>query len=114
MEGDQGSKNRLYSNYLRSAKRRNIEFSLTREQFFNLVFLKCHYCEIPPFNTTKTINKNGAEHFLYNGIDRMNDKEGYTVKNSVPCCKQCNLAKNTQTYENFISYIKRLGELQLK
>lgn len=75
-----------------------------------VVFKKCHYCNIEPFVSTKIINNNGAEHFLYNGIDRIDNNKGYVLNNVVPCCKQCNFAKYIQTYDEFKNYIKRLVE----
>jgi len=75
-----------------------------------MVKKRCHYCKTKPMSTTKTINQHGHNkgHFLYNGIDRVDNKLGYILGNCVPCCKQCNYAKYTQTYEVFIDYIKRL------
>lgn len=31
---------------------------------------------------------------LYQGIDRVNSKIGYTLGNVVPCCKKCNTVKS--------------------
>ena len=31
----------------------------------------------------------------------------YTIKNSKPCCKQCNIAKNTLSEDEFTTWIKR-------
>lgn len=43
-----------------------------------------------------------------NGIDRIDNRKGYTVKNTVPCCKFCNTAKNTMTQEEFKNWITRV------
>lgn len=43
---------------------------------------------------------------LYNGIDRKNSSEGYTLGNSLPCCRVCNRAKSDMDYEEFKQWIK--------
>ena len=45
-----------------------------------------------------------------NGIDRINSEIGYTSKNTIPCCKYCNTAKNTMTQEEFKRWIIRVYE----
>lgn len=49
---------------------------------------------------------NGA--FTYNGIDRLNNDEGYTVENTVTCCSVCNRAKHTMGFEAFRAWIARV------
>ena len=36
------------------------------------------------------------------GLDRVDNEKGYSIDNVVTCCEQCNVAKSTQTYEDFI------------
>ena len=43
-----------------------------------------------------------------NGIDRIDSSKGYTVENSVPCCKYCNTAKNTMSVDEFLKWIGRV------
>jgi len=45
---------------------------------------------------------------LSNGIDRVNNLEGYILDNCVPCCVLCNTAKNNLTLEDFKSWAFRL------
>lgn len=46
---------------------------------------------------------------IYNGIDRIDNAKGYTIENSVTCCKRCNFAKRNMSYDEFISWGKKLG-----
>ena len=55
----------------------------------------CHYC--------------GVRGNPRLGIDRKDNDLCYTLANSVPCCKLCNRAKLTQTYEEFQSYLQRVA-----
>ena len=43
----------------------------------------------------------------YNGIDRIDNNIGYTIDNSVSCCKYCNFAKNDFLLDEFLLWIKR-------
>jgi hypothetical protein len=46
--------------------------------------------------------------YVYNGIDRLDSSRGYEMGNVVPCCKQCNWAKNDIPYDEFLDWIKRV------
>jgi hypothetical protein len=104
----ESAKNRLLSNYKRAAKRRNLDFQLTKEEFEILTQGECHYCGSKPFTSTSTINPNGHSQILYNGIDRKDNNMGYILANCVSCCKNCNFAKYEFSYESFLAYIDRL------
>lgn len=104
----ESAKNKLFLSYVKGAKRRNLQFCLSKDEFYNLTQQNCHYCGVVPSNSTKTINPNSYSHILYNGIDRLNNDLGYTLENCISCCKQCNFAKYEQTYSEFMSYIDRL------
>ena len=39
--------------------------------------------------------------YLYNGIDRIDNKLGYIKGNMTPCCKICNHAKHDLTFEGW-------------
>lgn len=85
-----------YSKSKRAAKDRGMEFTLTLQQATELTIdRKCHYCngELP----STTI-----------GLDRMNNENGYTLENCVPCCTVCNQIKsNLFTYEEFLEISKQ-------
>lgn len=68
---------------IRNAKRRNIGFSLTQDEFFQLIAQDCYYCE-GMFDKNKT----GF------GIDRIDNSFGYRPNNCLPCCTICNKIKN--------------------
>lgn len=44
------------------------------------------------------------------GIDRIDNKLGYSKKNSKSCCKMCNYMKNQHTTEKFLNHIKKIYE----
>ncbi len=106
LEYGEAAKNTKYADYKRKAKNRNISFELTIDDFSKITQQDCHYCGIEPYRTVKTTNKTGE--YIYNGIDRINSNEGYTINNVVACCRHCNQAKSNMTMEEFNQWIIRL------
>ena len=97
--------NELYNHYKRSAKQRNLEFALTKEQARKLFEGDCFYCGQNPQARPTSQNLHGT--YSWNGIDRVDNSKGYTVDNTVSCCKVCNFAKRDSTKEEFVEWIKR-------
>lgn len=105
--------NRLYADYKNRAKLKNIDFSLSEEEFKKITKNNCEYCGIEPLQKgNKVAGKNGE--YLHNGIDRINNSIGYTLTNCVACCGMCNDAKNSYTLEQFKEWMQRLIKYQGK
>jgi len=104
----QSAFNTLYGRYKKEAKYRNISFRLSKKVFKELTINNCHYCENSPL--TKVSERNGD--CVYNGIDKVKNEFGYSVKNVVTCCKFCNLAKYKQSRKEFLAQIKKIYEYQ--
>jgi hypothetical protein len=96
----------LYNKYKCSARYRNLEFNLSKEEFTSLTKQKCYYCGIEPKQSIETVCKNG--NYIFNGVDRIDNSKGYTLDNCVPCCGICNKAKRDMTYNEFIEWIDRI------
>jgi hypothetical protein len=96
--------NRILNNYRNNAKKRNILFELTEDQFKILTKQNCFYCNCSPSQVS--VVKSGSGNYIYNGIDRLDSKQGYTMDNTVPCCGRCNEAKNDLSYEDFVKWIE--------
>lgn len=84
-----------YSKYKSGAKRRQLEFKLTLNQFKKYWRQPCHYCG----DSIRTI-----------GLDRIDSSIGYNIDNIVPCCPKCNWMKMTQGYDEFIEHCKKIVE----
>jgi hypothetical protein len=50
----------------------------------------------------------------YNGIDRINSVLGYEDGNCVPCCRTCNLAKNTMSQTEFYTWIEKVYRFSIE
>jgi len=104
--------NHVIRGYKGGAKKRNLEFSLTKEQFRELTQQKCFYCETKPHNICHYPQSNGE--YIYNGIDRVDNTKGYTIDNCVACCFACNQWKQAYTQQEFLLRIKLIYENLLK
>lgn len=82
-----------FHQYLKSAKKRKIEWSLSKEDCELFYNKECHYCS----STYPAL-----------GIDRVDNTKGYTIDNCVPCCKKCNWMKRDMTKEEFIYQIRQI------
>lgn len=106
----ESAKNQLLLIYKRRAKKKKIDFTLSKEEFVELTSGNCYYCNHSPhqiLNRAAYIGKgNGA--YIYNGIDRLDSKKGYTKDNCVTCCRMCNYAKSNMDYEDFMYWLNNL------
>ena len=96
----------------RNAKKRNIDFSITREEFikwWTSQEQKCVYCDIPiermaVADRTKKLSKRLS-------IDRIDNNKGYNISNIVLSCLKCNFIKsNLFTFEE----MKEIGQKYIK
>jgi hypothetical protein len=104
-EGE-ASFNSVYREYKYHAGLKGLCFLLTKEEFKNLTRRVCHYCGVVPQQVANCGKKSTA--YVYNGVDRKDNTQGYTEENSVPCCKVCNMAKRNMSLSQFMDWIKRL------
>jgi hypothetical protein len=100
--------NSLYSDYVRDAKKRKLEFAFTKSQFEDLVTSNCHYCGAEPAREYARSWANGS--FFYNGIDRKDNDVGYLLDNCVASCWECNYLKRGIDYEAFLSRIRAIAK----
>lgn len=101
----------LYLGYKHGAHRRGLTFSLTEEIFRKVTRMDCHYCGISPAQEFKPQRNDVLKEYgkyTYNGIDRVDNERGYEIDNIVPCCKACNIAKSTMSYNAFLTLIRNI------
>lgn len=98
--------NSVVNAYRQAAKKRSLEFSLTREDVVRLIFSDCRYCGSEPQNIRSQSGMFGS--IRYNGIDRVDNTKGYTSENSVACCLACNKAKQRMSAPEFQAWVERI------
>lgn len=103
----QAAAHHLYLVCRRNAIVRNLSFELTESEWYTFTQHPCFYCGTPPVQNHGTHNYRGA--FIYNGIDRKDNEQGYSSGNCVSCCKQCNQAKKAMSYGAFVVWLKRIA-----
>lgn len=104
--GDTPSSNEVYGNYKRNAKSRNLDFILTKEEFYKITKENCFYCGVEAKQIYKAYESSIP--YIYNGIDRIDNSLGYILENCVPCCGLCNQMKMNETLEKFEDQIRRI------
>lgn len=88
----------IWSSYTKSrtsARDRNREFSLTKEEYDNIISQNCCRC--------------GLENCR--GVDRKDNSIGYTLENSRPMCFVCNYIKGQHSDAELIEQLKKIAAL---
>jgi len=108
----QASFNHLYHMYSTAcikSNKRNLTFSLTKQQFRKLTKQNCTYCGKSPSNVNKG---EYYGYYVYSGLDRIDNEKGYTLDNVVPCCKVCNWMRRLLPQEEFLTKVKQICHYQ--
>jgi hypothetical protein len=95
----------LLTRYKQTAVRRGLTFTLSDEEAHRLFKGSCGYCGSEPRQKADVYPDAPYE---YNGIDRVNNERDYETGNVVSCCKTCNTAKASMTYQEFLQWAKRV------
>ena len=83
-----------YKHYIADAIKRSHSVEISQEEFISLFNQPCLYC--------------GA-HEVLNGVDRLDNANGYIPGNVAPCCAICNVMKRKMFKEQFLSWIRRIA-----
>lgn len=108
--------------YEYDARKRNLKWFLTSEDFERIIHTECFYCGSPPtkrWNVYKKYKRSGTQWIeeadvYLNGLDRKDNQAGYTIDNCVPCCSECNYAKRSTHADDFLTWIERVHQHQQK
>lgn len=85
------------------AKKQNKEFSLTLEQYEQLLNMPCYYDGI------SLLGEYGV------GLDRIDNNKGYILQNVLPCCGTCNKIRGaTVSVAEMLEIAKLLKKLRTK
>jgi hypothetical protein len=80
-----------YNEYRSRATKKQLEFALSMDKFDSLCASECVYCA----RTSTGSNRNG--------VDRKDNDIGYIEENCASCCRECNQAKRSLSYDVFIA-----------
>lgn len=112
LPGNAGLYNYLYRRYKRSADERNLEWQLSLQDVKNLTSANCVYCGSAPSEEALKRKFEDNRFMEFNGIDRIDNSQGYTTNNIVTSCYICNRAKSSLSQSAFYCWIKKLIEHQ--
>jgi hypothetical protein len=102
----EAARNYVIDTYKRNAQKRGLVFDLPLDLTLILLSSKCFYCGAAPSSVAVRNGCYGT--FTYNGIDRLDNTQGYTFGNSVSCCTDCNFKKGKQHVRDFLAWIQRV------
>lgn len=112
---DGQAKHAVFSRYKVAAQRRNIEWNLDRDLFFEVALLPCYYCGKSNLSyAAKPKTSPWQEDFYYTGIDRIDSSKGYSKDNIQPCCRWCNMAKSNRKEKEFLDWIEVIHDRKEK
>ena len=80
-----------YNCYVTRALAKDLAFELNEKIFMEICSKPCHYC----CRASTKVNKNG--------VDRIDNTQGYNVQNCTSCCSECNAMKTSMLYDDFIN-----------
>lgn len=95
------------SSYQASARVRGIGFHLTAEDFKDLIFAPCHYCNRSGVGIFRSYKRPGMA-IPYNGVDRV-DGGDYIRSEVVTCCWTCNNMKGSLKQTDFLRHCSLIG-----
>jgi hypothetical protein len=95
------NKNVIWNHYVKGAKKRNIDFSISKTIFNELIIQKCFYCDY--YKDSEV-----------NGVDRIDNNKGYIYENVVSCCESCNIIKGSQHPQEFIDKLYSINNYTVK
>ncbi len=94
--------------YVRHYKDGDLSF----QDFKELTQQDCYYCGCQPSN--KITNKKTGTYYIYNGLDRVDNKLPHNKLNCVSSCKTCNDWKSDWTQEEFYERAEKITQNRLK
>lgn len=114
---DKSQINRLISDYRNRSKLKNLQFELNIEEFEKFILDNCFYCGTKPLKNISN-RKNFKNHefnkeLIYNGIDRIDSSNGYTLNNVVTCCYICNYAKRNLKINEFYQWLDNIAKFRM-
>jgi hypothetical protein len=98
----------VWGQYRVNARSKGLDFNISKEKFRELTQQPCYYCAAAPSTTQR--GKGKTSDFVYNGVDRVDNRLGYDEKNCVPACRTCNRMKMEMTLESFLGKVAQIYE----
>lgn len=108
LPNNKGAINKFYNNYKQTSLRKKLNFDLSLDEFLLFINDNCHYCGAEPILRKFMGSNKKYKSLKCNGIDRIDNNKGYSLKNCIPCCSFCNAAKSDFSLEEFKEWIIRL------
>lgn len=103
----------LMAGYRHNAKKRGLQFSLTEDEFAQIIIRNCTYCNRKG-KIGRKLRRRELSKFFFNGIDRIDNNYGYFPLNCVPCCFKCNEMKRAMTAQEWQDLLFAIALVQFQ
>ena len=90
-----------YVDYKNRAFKKNLDFGLSRDEYLCLITQDCYLC-----------GKNSNSQHL-NGIDRIDNNNGYSMDNVKSCCANCNYMKKNYVLEDVLNKFMQIHSFNI-
>lgn len=102
----------LWTSHKSGAMKKNRTY-LTFDEYVNQLKMNpnCWYCGIDPPTREPLLGRQKSAPINAHGIDRIDSSLGYLAGNIRTCCKECNIAKNNRSEDDFIASCCRISEI---
>ena len=106
--------NDLFRRYKRAAYKSERAWELSEGEFRELTSANSYYCGESPktistyYKRDQTQSARTRATYIYNGIDRLNNKIGYKSDNCVTACSTCNYLKGQLPEAEFLNQLTKI------
>lgn len=95
-----------YASHVKTASKRSISTSLSKEEYLSIAKKPCHYCGDFSMRT----NPRTGETIQMNSVDRLNNEPFYNIDNAVPACFICQHMKSCYSESLFLEKVSKIVE----
>lgn len=89
-----------YRAFKYSANKRRLRVNITFRQYLTIIKKSCYYCR------RSLMIMSGS------GLDRKDNRYGYSMKNTLACCPTCNMARGSfftvKEFKKVVAYLRKL------
>jgi hypothetical protein len=100
----------VQASYRHNAAQAGRAWDLSFDDVVALIFSACRWCGTEAGNTFTAPGRKDRPSCKYNGIDRVDNSQGYVKGNVAACCGDCNYLKQEWEVEKWLAHMSKILE----